>query len=174
MQPIITDRVFIKEAANNNEDRHDALRMYLQKMDGVVLDEMVHAINEVVTPLVDCTTCGGCCRQLMINVTDKEHETVAAHLQMSAVAFKQQYLEESLQGKLIMSTIPCHFLEASKCTIYEQRFNECRAFPHLHEPNFKGRLFGTLVHYAMCPIIYNVIEELQYASGFMNRPNITA
>jgi len=36
----------------------------------------------------------------------------------------------------------------------------------LHKDNFTDRLFGTLMYYAMCPIIFNVVEELKMQSGF--------
>ena len=167
MRPLTTDRGLIKKLAEDNQDENDAFRNFLQKKDGRLLDEQVHRINEIITPQIDCTSCGACCRQLMINVTPEESITVAHHLSLEPQKFKKEFLEESMQGKLIMNTIPCTFLENSKCTIYRERFNECRAFPHLHESNFKGRLFGTLIHYAMCPIIYNVVEEMKVETGFV-------
>jgi len=80
----------------------------------------------------------------MINVTNEETEIVASHLAMTTNDFSNKYIEESLGGQKIINTIPCHFLSNNKCTIYENRFNECREFPHLHKPNFCDRLFGTL------------------------------
>lgn len=168
MQQIVTDRNFIKQQAEIKEEENDAFRSFLKGFNAFELDEKVHEINNFVTPQIDCTVCGACCRQLMINVTAEENIEVADHLNISPQQFKDQYLEESMQGKLIINTIPCHFLADSKCTVYENRFTECRAFPHLHENNFKGRLFGTLVHYAMCPIIFNVIEQLKIEIGFKN------
>lgn len=149
---------------------NDAFRIFLKQQDSAELDEMVHAINDQVTPRVDCTECGACCKNLMINVTPTEAENVAGHLQMPVTHFKEQYIEESLQGQMIMNTIPCHFLAGTMCTIYENRFTECREFPHLHRNNFQGRLFGTLMHYGMCPIIFNVIEELKLETGFKTDP----
>jgi len=106
----------------------------------------------------------------MINVTPPEAENVANHLDLALNIFKEKYIEESQQGQMIMNTIPCHFLAGSMCTIYENRFTECREFPHLHRDNFQGRLFGTLMHYSMCPIIFNVIEELKIQTGFNTDP----
>ena len=167
MKDIITDRKFIAQEGIDNVEENDAFRSYLQKLDGNGLDEKVHALNNIITPQIDCTVCGACCKQLMINVTEDEKIRVATHLNITSADFQEKYLEESMQGKLIMGSIPCHFLAYSKCTVYENRFTECRAFPHLHETNFKGRLFGTLIHYAMCPIIYNVVEELKKEVGFI-------
>ncbi len=166
MQKLITDRNFIKVQADIKEEENDAFRKYLKGLNRDELDKKVHAICDYVTPQIDCTECGACCRQLMINVTEKEKIKVADYLDISPQQFKNDFLEESMQGKLIINTIPCHFLANSKCSIYENRFAECRAFPHLHETNFQGRLFGTLIHYAMCPIIYNVIEKLKVQVGF--------
>lgn len=131
-----------------------------------MLDTLVHDLNDKITPLIDCTACGACCRGLMINVVTSEILPIAAHLKMSGSDFKEKFIEESSGGQMIINTIPCNFLSNSKCTVYEQRFTECREFPHLHKNNFKGRLFGTLVHYAMCPIIFNVVEELKVETGF--------
>ncbi len=102
----------------------------------------------------------------MINVTAHEATGLAGHLQLATADFEEKYIEKSSQGQMIMKSMPCPFLSGTICSIYEQRFNECREFPHLHRTNFKGRLFGTLVHYAICPIIYNVMEELKTETGF--------
>ena len=168
MLRVTSDREFIKKQAEVSEEENDAFRLYLKGLDSDELDKKVLEINNFVTSQIDCKACGACCRQLMINVTEEEKIAVANHLNISPLQLKDEYLEESMQGKLIINTIPCHFLTDSKCSIYANRFTECRAFPHLHESNFKGRLFGTLVHYAMCPIIYNVIEQLKIEVAFKN------
>jgi Fe-S-cluster containining protein len=135
-------------------------------MDSGELDERVNRINDEIAPQIDCTACGACCKTLMINVTAGEATRLAGHLQLATGAFEEKYIEKSMEGQRIMKSMPCSFLCGTTCSIYEQRFNECREFPHLHRTNFKGRLFGTLVHYAICPIIYNVMEELKTETGF--------
>lgn len=105
----------------------------------------------------------------MINVTPAEAETLAAQLQISLPVLKEKYLEESQQGQLVVNTIPCHFLGGTTCSIYANRFTECREFPHLHKDNFTTRLFGTLFHYASCPIIFNVVEELKIKTCFKTK-----
>jgi Fe-S-cluster containining protein len=136
-------------------------------MPGSETDDLVYKLNDLIAPQVDCTACGACCRSLMINVTDFDAERISGRLNIPVRTFKKDFIEESVQGQMIMNRIPCHFLEENSCTVYEHRFTECREFPHLHKKNFKGRLFGTLVHYAMCPIIFNVVENLKYETGFL-------
>ena len=102
----------------------------------------------------------------MINVTAEEASQLSSTLGMDESQFKQEYLEESMEGQLIINQVPCHFLEGNICSIYENRFNECREFPHLHKKGFQNRLFGTLMHYGTCPIVFNSIEALKTVSGF--------
>ena len=138
-----------------------------------MIDKIVFELNSTIEPQIDCTLCGACCKGLMINVSQQESEKVAEHFDMPVNAFKDKYIEEGEIGLMIINTIPCHFLSDSKCTIYENRFNECRAFPHLDKPNFNDRLFGTLIHYSICPIIYNVVEQLKIKMQFFNNQSIT-
>ena len=166
MYNIETDKETIASYASTREEENDAFRSFIRNRDEKIIDELVFKLNSVIEKKIDCTSCGACCKGLMINVTRKEAENTAQQLEMSDEDFKKKYIEESLFGKYIINTIPCHFLNEKKCTIYENRFNECREFPHLHKPNFKDRLFGTLIHYSICPIIYNVVEQLKIETKF--------
>jgi Fe-S-cluster containining protein len=161
-----TNRERIAILAASRESENDAFRDFLHNKESEAIDEMVFCLNNTITAQIDCKKCGACCKMLMINVVPSEATTVSAHLGISTKEFKEKYIEESLQGQMIMSSIPCHFLKDKICTVYEHRFSECREFPHLDRKNFKDRLFGTLIHYAMCPIIFNVVEELKIKTGF--------
>jgi len=151
----------IKSIATEKESENDRFRIFLKQQDGKEVDSIVHRLNDSITPQIDCTQCGNCCKSLMINVTTDETEALATHLQLDISTVKEKYIEESEGGQMIINTIPCHFLKGTTCSIYEHRFNECREFPHLHKPHFIGRLFGTFMYYEMCPIIFNVVEQLK-------------
>jgi uncharacterized protein len=127
---------------------------------------VVHRLNEEIGARTDCTLCGNCCRSLMINITPAETEGLAQKLKMPVEAVKESYIEESMQGAYILKQIPCPFLGGNSCTIYTDRFTECRDFPHLHKPGFTGRLFGMFMNYAICPIVFNVVEVLKKETGF--------
>ena len=156
----------IKQLAVEKENENDAFRSFLRQQDSAAIDEKVHRLNQTITPSIDCTTCGNCCKSLMINVTQAEAENLAANLQLSAEKIKEKYLEVSPGGKMVISSIPCHFLTGTKCSIYEYRFEGCREFPHLDRNHFTQRLFGTMMYYGTCPIIFNVIEALKNELDF--------
>jgi len=151
----------IQQLAAEKENENENFRFFLKEQDGEAIDKRVQRLNEWVTEKTDCTSCGNCCKSLLINVTTNEAESLAAHLQTSLETIKERYLDVSPGGKMVISSIPCHFLQGTKCSIYENRFEGCREFPHLDRANFTQRLFGTMMYYGTCPIIFNVIELLK-------------
>jgi uncharacterized protein len=166
---IQTDLAYIAAQADLNFSENENFRDFLRNGD-FDLDSMVIAINAVIEPQIDCTQCGNCCRSLMINVTPAEATQLADRLGQSLELVKKTFLEESTGGQLVINTIPCHFLANNKCTIYTDRFTDCRAFPYLDKPGFAQRIFATLMHYGRCPIIYNVMEELKLQTTFIAAP----
>jgi uncharacterized protein len=152
------------------EEENISFRDFLSAQSSSEIDAMVFALNKKHEALIDCTTCGNCCRSLMINLEAGDSERLSSHLQMTNVNFKTTYVECSSSGEIeIMNTIPCHFLSENKCTVYEARPSECREFPGLHRENFIGRSFATFMHYDRCPIIHDVIEDLKIETGFTNK-----
>lgn len=163
---LVTDLQKIQLVASDKEVENDEFRIFLKQQDRAQIDLIVHKLNEEITPQIDCTKCGNCCKSLIINVTPQETESLAAHFATTVTAVKEKYIEISQQGQMIINTIPCHFLQGTSCSIYTNRFTECREFPHLHKNNFTARLFGTLMYYALCPIIFNVVETLKEKLDF--------
>ncbi|ULQ57484.1 YkgJ family cysteine cluster protein [Flavihumibacter rivuli] len=165
--PIQTDLAFIELQSHLKVAENDKFKDFLKGQPHYLVDELAVELNAAIEPLIDCTTCGNCCRSLMITVSSTEADRLALVLNKSLTQTKAEYLEESMGGQLVINTIPCHFLECNKCTIYEDRFADCRAFPNLHLPELSKRIFATLMHYGRCPIVYNVIEAMKERTNFM-------
>ncbi len=164
---IITQLDTIALAAQEKEAENQAFRAFLSSKESADIDVLVQELDATITPQIDCTTCGNCCRSLMINVTPAEVTRLAAHLGRTEADVQEEYIETGANNSMmVINAIPCHFLKNSCCTIYEQRFAECREFPGLHQPQFTSRLFAMLMHYGRCPIIYNVLEEMKVRLAF--------
>lgn len=161
MKELIFHLETIQQLAAEKENENEAFRFFLKQQDGEAIDKKVHRLNESVTGQTDCTACGNCCKSLMINVTATEAANLAASLQTTVETVKNKYLDVSPGGKMIVSSIPCHFLQGTRCSIYEHRFEGCREFPHLNRAHITQRLFGIMMYYGTCPIIFNVIELLK-------------
>lgn len=130
-------------------------------MDDEVVESLVHGLNEKISAQIDCTACANCCQSFMITVTPEEVVSVAQSLDIGEEAFKSAHIEEGGNGMLLMNTIPCNFLQEKRCSIYVHRFDGCRQFPYLEQPEVKKRLPFVFQYYGLCPIIFNVLETIK-------------
>ena len=165
---IHTDLEFIGRFAHEKQDENDQFRAFLSTHDSAEVDLLVRELDAAISPNVNCTSCGNCCKSLMVNINEQEADNLSAHLDMQRAAFDEKYLEKGSNGMMLLNAIPCHFLSDNKCTVYEYRFEGCKEFPALHLPGFKKRLFTTFMHYDRCPIIFNVVEQLKERLNFHN------
>lgn len=166
MQLVETDLKKILFKTTIDEKTNDRFSEFLTKLDSAALDEEIFKLEKIIAPQINCTSCGNCCKSLMVNINEEEADNAATFLNKSRKDFDELYIEKSEGGKMLINTIPCHFLSNNTCTIYEVRFEGCREFPALHLPHFQKRLFTVFMHYARCPIIFNVMEELKDVVGF--------
>lgn len=163
---IETNLLTISSLSIAREHENERFKMFLQQVDGGQIDSKVLELNNTITPKIDCTQCGNCCKSLMITVSEEEANVLSSALNQTRENFDEQYLEKGSNGLMLINTIPCTFLSDNKCSVYENRFAGCREFPAMHLPNFKQRLFTSFMHYNRCPIIFNVIEQLKDALVF--------
>jgi uncharacterized protein len=163
MEPFlpITDLNYLKSFAQTKENENDRFKDFVKEIDGDEVDKRVKQLDQIISPTIQCTDCGNCCKSLMVCLNESEADALAGHLKQSREQFDAAYLEKGSSGMMIMNQMPCHFLSDNKCTIYEYRFEGCKEFPALHLPNFKRRLFTVFMHYDRCPIIFNVVEQLK-------------
>jgi uncharacterized protein len=166
MQPIETNLETILAKTNFDEQTNDRFSEFLSRLDSAALDEEIFKLEKIITPQIDCTNCGNCCKSLMVNINEEEADRASGFLNKSREEFDELFIEKSEAGKMLINTIPCHFLHNNACSIYEVRFEGCREFPALHLTHFQKRLFTVFMHYSRCPIIFNVMEELKEVVGF--------
>ncbi len=160
-----TDLEKIKRIAIKKRDENYRFRSYLKMLDIETeeLDSIVHGIYEEVRAQIDCTKCANCCKELTTEFDKNEIKIFAKGLNMPPEKFKQKYLTptEDEPGKFFIDALPCPFLENNLCVNYENRPESCVSFPHLHKPFFTSRLFGVVGNYSVCPIVFNVYEQLK-------------
>ncbi len=116
------DLNIIAQKGIDNQQENIEFRQYLRRYEAKELDRQVSTLNEEVSANIDCTSCGNCCRQLMINVEDSDVERLSESLAISPDQFVASYIERSGTGDIqVMNTIPCHFLSDNKCLHYQHR-----------------------------------------------------
>ena len=172
MEHLITDLAEIARLSERNWDQNMEFRTFLKISshweDG--LDALVHEIFAEVNAGIDCTTCGNCCRELCIGVESQDIERLAKRLGITSEEFEDRHVAvDNDCGEKFMPETPCPFLGGNLCTVYEDRPTVCREFPHLHKEGFRQRLFGVVDNSAMCPIVFNVLEELKRRTNWRPR-----
>ena len=91
----------------------------------------------------------------------------------SGSEFTSKYLkpaEGSETNPWIMRERPCPFLKHNRCTVYEYRPANCRAYPYLDKPKFTSRTLSMIGRLSECPAVLQLWEDLKGATGFRHRP----
>ena len=102
----------------------------------------------------------------------RDIERLATHLGLSVEQFLAEYLEEDEVGEgHVFKTAPCAFLHESACSVYPQRPEACRSYPHLHKREIVFRLNQVVSNCSVCPIVYNVYERLKQE---IQRPQVAS
>ena len=164
---MITDLNTIKHLGERNKNTNFRFRSYLKSKDGDRLDRTVKELYQFYSAKIDCTKCDNCCTLLKPVIQDTDIKTLASITNKSILDFKSDYLETDEDGDMHFKDLPCPFLVDKKCSVYNVRPEDCRSYPHLHKDEFLSRLFGVIDNYSICPIVFNVYEDLKYKFHFL-------
>lgn len=158
----------LEKIAQYGEDRREEnfqFRAFLKGQDSDKVDSIVHRLNREISNQIDCTSCGNCCKMMKPSVTEKDVDRLANKLDITPAKVRETYVEKEDHTDFFKDA-PCRFLNNKKCTIYEDRPDDCRSFPHLHKDYFSSRMFQVIANYSTCPIVYNVVERLKERLSF--------
>jgi len=158
----------IKKTAKIKEQENIKFRSYLKwiDMESAEIDSVVHKIYNEVIENIDCTKCANCCNVKKPTLDDKDIKRFVSSLEIKEKDFRIKYLEETESDnnkkKYVFNSLPCPFLKNNLCSNYDNRPKDCQSFPHLHKKEFTTRLWGVIENYEICPIVFNVFEELKF------------
>ena len=160
-----TDLEKMKVLGELRKEENERFRAFLKNRNTHKIDLLLHRLNEQITPQIDCTACGNCCKNLSPYLTNNDLKHLADATQLPAHRLISDYTETDDYG-ISLKHVPCCFLKDNKCTIYQHRPETCSSFPHLDKPDFISRSRRTFDNYSICPIIFNVIERLKMEMDF--------
>ena len=164
-----TDLSRIQQLSKEHDDENWEFRSWLKQNAPNNIDDVVKALSQKYFALIDCTQCANCCRSLQTEFKKSELHTIAKTLGQSIEAFEKQFMTEGVVNP------PCPMLDGKLCSIYENRPEVCRSYPHLEQPRFTRRPMGVIDNVAICPIAFNAYEELKtklrWSPGRGNRPS---
>jgi uncharacterized protein len=151
----------IELTGQKKESENYRFRSYLKSKSSEKIDRIVNRLNTEITNKIDCTDCGNCCNLMSSMVKQTDSEEISNFLKISITEFQSTYLEIGEENELYFKHRPCKFLEDKKCTIYNIRPNDCQSYPHTQKQGFIFRLLGVIENYSICPIVYNLVEQLK-------------
>jgi Fe-S-cluster containining protein len=149
------DLARIKQLSREHENENWEFRSWLKQYAPDDVDSIVKSLSQKYFALIDCTQCANCCRSLQVEFKNNELHVIAKTLGQSIEAFQKQSMSEGRVNP------PCPALNGKLCSIYENRPDVCRSYPHLEQPEFVFRLMGVINNLPVCPIAYNAFEELK-------------
>jgi len=155
----------IDRIAREKEEENWKFRSFLKQLDIDIekLDAIVHQITTEVTSQIDCTECGNCCKHVRPELDTEDITRFATGLKMSIAKLQAKYLtqDENTGSNQVFNSLPCPFLENNMCTNYECRPKACASYPHLDKDEFVFRLWSVVENYGICPIVFNVYNQLK-------------
>ena len=162
---LIRDIPIIERKAAEHETENLHFRSFLKGRlnwsDGR-LDAAVQETTDRVWEHIDCRQCANCCRTMQVEVDDDDIARLASHLSLTVDEFHEAYVAMAVFGEKVLKTQPCVFLDAdNKCSVYDNRPAVCRDFPYLHAKDFRSRTYMMIDNTAVCPIVFNVWDELK-------------
>ena len=158
---IETDLSKINHLASIREDENFRFRAFLKSKDSDKVDTIVHRLHEEITKQIDCTLCGNCCCNLKLRLYKEDIVTLSRLENVTSESYEQKHCETDAFKEIFFKTIPCRYLEKTKCRIYESRPKQCREFPYTNKKGFTSRSLGMIDFYEICPIVFNLMEQMK-------------
>lgn len=167
MLPIETDLTVIERLSIQRESENFAFRAFLKDFESARVDKIVRKLHRKVTAKIDCLECGNCCNQLTPRVREEEIKLLAGFDNADIETYTSLHLEkDAYDGSLYLKALPCRYLDEKACTVYENRPKECREYPYTHRKGFVFRTMNMIANYGICPIVFNVMENLKVKLWF--------
>ena len=126
------------------------------------LDQQFQALHDEAFERIDCLQCANCCKTTGPLFTQKDVERLASHFRIKPAAFIDKYLHIDEDGDMVLNMLPCPFLGADNyCSVYENRPNACREYPHTNQRKMHTIFKETLNNVAICPAVFEIVEKLK-------------
>lgn len=151
----------LKQAEEHFPSNQKFLRS-LKKSKPRALDAVFHEAHDDVFNGFDCLTCANCCKTTSPIFRDVDIERLARHLRLKPGAFIAEYLHLDDEQHYVLNTAPCPFLGAdNRCSVYENRPQACREYPHTDRKNMHQILELTSRNTLICPAVNDIVEKIR-------------
>jgi Fe-S-cluster containining protein len=171
-QPI-TDLIQIDRLGRQKLEENERFRRHMKRHN--FSDLRFRRVAEEIEEKIDCRACANCCKVAETDITRRAVARISRKLGMTEQEFVKKYTTAStFEDELILRRTDkgCIFLDGNDCTIYENRPDTCRNFPHLVRGagSLESRMWQMIDRATYCPIVYNTLEAYKDIAGFQRSP----
>lgn len=150
------------DQAKNRRKENKAFLERLKKQRPADLDRVTNQLHDAAFEHLDCLKCGNCCRTTGPLLRNKDIDRLAGHFRLRPAEFTERHLRVDEEGDYVFRAMPCPFLgEDNHCSVYENRPNACRDFPHTQQRDIREKLGITYHNTMICPAVAEVVEGLK-------------
>ncbi len=151
----------LKDNAAGQRKAFKKLVKKLQKMPSGKLDLMVHQMHDDKFREAHCMECANCCRTISPIILWQDILRISKYLKEKPSRVMDRYFMRDEEGDFVFKGQPCPFLGSDNyCSIYPQRPRACRDFPLTDRPRFYKTLNVSLKNTAICPVVYEIFQDL--------------
>lgn len=126
------------------------------------LDTYFQEAHEEVFEKTDCLSCANCCKTTSPIFYNRDIERLAKHFKIKPGDFIERYLKIDEDKDYVLRQAPCPFLGADNyCSVYEDRPNACREYPHTDRKKISQLLDLTYKNTFVCPAVLEITEQLK-------------
>jgi hypothetical protein len=166
---VITDLVQIERLGEKKRPENERFRRFMKTHD--VQERRFRRMAEEIEDQIDCRACANCCRVAETDLAEREIDRLARAVGATRTEFIERYTTRSDDDNTLIlrrNEHGCVFLDGNDCTIYEDRPDTCRNFPHLvrGSGSIASRMWQFIDRATYCPIVYNSLEAYKMISGF--------
>jgi len=152
---------FNKKAQSKKKENQSFFKK-LQNKPPKNLDTLFHETHEKVFAKTNCLNCANCCKTTSPIFYQRDIERAAAAVKLKPGDFIRKYLFMDEEGDFVLQKAPCPFLDAENyCSIYNDRPNACREYPHTDRKKMHQILDLTFRNTLVCPAVFEITEEIK-------------
>ena len=154
--------------ANRKEDENLRFRSYLKgHADPDILDRHFKELHEKYFKIYNCKDCRNCCKKLNTSMTEEELDTICNKLNLDKEELISNELDINTSGKYSFKCNRCKFLDDDNNCLAENCLPEsCRDYPYTNKSERLFSLYGIISNASICPVVYEILEELKKIYNF--------
>lgn len=152
----------LKEYARVHKEENNAFRIFLKEnAKGEELDAQFKKYHDQYFEQYDCNQCRNCCKQLKALFQGRELEELARNAQIMIEDILDVCDQVDYDAYQVMEDEDCPFLTEQGCIVEKCKPESCKGFPYTKEDNRKESLLGILSNLSICPVLYEIYEQLK-------------